>query len=436
MLSSLLTFALVTLAVLVSSADAQAATTWGFCFKSSSLADSPYGPWSVATGGLLTVSAPFFFNDSGTAASGGGMRWAQTVTAATVSRTQYNRDGTTSQASLVLGTKGVQGSDMLFFNSTPYTDWNGINFAVVSSTDMPFSGATGSNSWIVYPNDFPVREVELYYDLPAYNYPTEYHHDNQTNAVMTVQVGSAPSCTPDALPQAQQPSALTYQFCYQAYGAAAGSVPAWQVAIQGTFLTKTSASTSAISGQSGLYILTVTGTRTQTAGSNTTTTPIVGQTWHNSGGGDANEYGDDPLLMTSSPYLVPGKGFVFYTGFQFAYANGTVEAVDNYYARVNALPMAVSGSSVYERQGPTPDWSGFAVQCGCSLMTCPLITASANAATSGVVNASSCIAVSKSMSPSGATCSTSGNNNNGAAHTAVGTATLLLALATAAVMAQ
>ena len=429
MLSSLFSFALVALSLLVPSTVAQA-TTWGFCFKSSSLADSPYGPWSVATGGLLTVGPLFFFDNTNTSASGGGMRWAQTVTGATVSRTQLNRDGTTSTAQLVLGTVGVQGSDMLFFNSTPYTDWNGIAFQVQSSSDLPFSGATGSNSWIVYPNNFPTQQVELYYDLPAYNYPTEYHHDNQTNAVMTVQAGSAPDCTPNALPQAQQATALTYQFCYQAYAAAVGSVPAWQVAIQGTFLTKTAAATSAISGQTGLYILSVTGTRTQQAGTNTTSTPIVGQTWHNSGGGDANEYKDDPLLTSAAPYLVPGYGFVFYTGFLFAYPNGSVETVDNPYAKVNALPLAVTGSSVTERQGPTPDWSGFAVSCGCSQMTCPLITASSSAATSGVVN-SSCSATSKSTSAT--TCSTSGGNN-GAAHLTISAATLFVALIVSAAM--
>ena len=300
-----------------------------------------------------------------------------------------------------------------------YTDWNGIAFQVQSSSDKPYSG---SNSWIVYPNDFPTQQVELYYDLPTYTYPTEYHHDNQTNGVMTIQQGSAPSCTPAPITAALQSSVLTFQFCYQAYAAATASVPAWQVAIQGTFLTKTSTYTSPISSQTGLYILSVTGTRSQQAGSNSSSTPIVGQTWHNSGGGDGNEWNDDPLLMTSAPFLVPNYGLALYMGYLFGYANGTTETVDNYYAQVLVDPLGVSGTTVTERQGPTPDFSSFAVSCGCSLMTCPMITSSGSAATGSGVS-TSC----GSTTPG--TCGSTGfaGNSNAAAHIAVSAATLLLA---------
>ena len=109
---------LVVLSVLAWSAVAQS-TTYSFCFTSSSLPNSPYGPWSVATQGTLTLSAPFWFNVSGTPANAGGARYAQTVTAVTGSRTQLNRDGTTSSATLGLCATGVQGSDNQFYNNTP-----------------------------------------------------------------------------------------------------------------------------------------------------------------------------------------------------------------------------------------------------------------------------------------------------------------------------
>ena len=424
-------FSLAVLSLLASSAAAQYTSTWGFCFTASSLPNSPYGPWSVATGGTLTVGAPYFYNNSGTPAASGGLRWAQNVMSASVTRTQYNRDGTVSTATLGLATAGVQGSDLVFFNSTPYTDWNGIAFAVQSSSDKPYSG---SNTWIVYPNNFPVQAVELYYDLPAYNYPTEYHHDNQTNGAMVVQAGSAPSCKPAALPSSMQCAALTYQFCYQAYAAAANGQPAWQTSIQGTMLTKTSAAASSITGANGLYILSVTGTRMQSvSGGAATSVPIVGQTWHNSGGGDANEYTDDPLLSATAPFISSTNGFVLYTGSQFSYPNGSMEAINNGYALVNADPLGVSGSSVIEQQGPTPDWSAMAVSCSCSQMTCPLISSSANAAQSSGTT-SGCNAQSQSMS--GAQCTTSGSptcsapsGSSGAAQLTVSVATVLVAVA-------
>ena len=49
-----------------------------------------------------------------------------------------------------------------------WTDWNGICFQVSSSTNSP----AGTTNWIVYPNDFPTQQVELYYDLPTYNSTT------------------------------------------------------------------------------------------------------------------------------------------------------------------------------------------------------------------------------------------------------------------------
>ena len=311
-----------------------------------------------------------------------------------------------------------------------WLDWDGICFSVLTSSDKPFSG---SSNWVVYPNDFPTQQVELYYDLPVLTYPSEYHTDNSTNGVLSVQPNTAPTCTPAAITAPLVQSALTYQFCYQAYAAAAGSTSAWQVAIQGTFLTNTTFSTSTISGQNGLFIYTVTGTRTQNVGSTQTSTYIVGQTFHNSGTTivDLNEYKDDPLLMASSPFLVPGYGLVLYTNTQFTYPNGTAESINNQYALVNADPLVVSGSSIIEQQGPKPDWSGFAVQCSSSCLSCPLITSSSNAAASSTVS-TSCSAVSSSTAPP-STCT--GSGSNGASHLTVSAATLLLAsIATSAVM--
>ena len=317
---------------------------------------------------------------------------------------------------------------LLFVKHLRWLDWDGICFSVTSSSDRPFSG---SNNWIVYPNDFPTQQVEIYYDLPVLNYPSEYHTDNATNGVFTVQAGSAPTCTPAAITTPLVTSALTYQFCYQAYAAASGSVPAWQVAIQGTFLTNTTFGTSTISGQNGLFIYSVTGTRTQSVGGTQSSVNVVGQTFHNSGTTivDKNEYNDDPLLTANSPYLVPGYGFVLYTDKQFTYPNGTAETIDNAYALVTADPLWVSTASgaVVEKQGPTPDWSGFAISCSCSTMTCPLITANSSAASSSSAT-TSCSAVSKSTSAT--TCS--GSGGNGASHVAVGATTLIAAAAAAA----
>ena len=440
-----LAYVALVLSLLVSSTIAQYTTSWGICFTNTNKPGSPYGPWSVATSALLQVGAPFYFNDPvGTPASAGGLRWAQNVTSATGSRTQLNRDGTTSTATLTLGTKGVQGSDLLFFNNTPYTDWNGIVFQVVTSSDQPYPGST---SWIVYPNDFPTQQVELYYDLPVLKYPSEYHTDNSTNGNITIQAGGVvPNCVPAPITTALQPSALTYQFCYQAYSTS--STPAWQVAISGTFLTQPAYSTSTISGQCGLYILSVTGTRTQQIGTNASTSVnIVGQTFHNSGTTivDKNEYNDDPLLQPSSPFLVPNYGFVFYTDNQFTYPSGVAETINNAYAKVDADPLAVSGSSVTEQQGPTPTFSNFAVSCGCSgTLTCPLITSSSAAAVSGSAS-SSCNAVSQSTSYT--TCSTTSSvssnssgtctpsSSNGATKSALSATTLLAAtLATSAAL--
>ena len=282
----------------------------------------------------------------------------------------------------------------------------------------------------MYPNDFPTQQVEIYYDLPVLTYPSEYHTDNATNGIFSVQPNTAPTCTPAAITTPLVSSALTYQFCYQAYAAAAGSQPAWQVAIQGTFLTNTSTSTSTISGQNGLFIYSVTGTRTQQVNGNTTTVYVVGQTFHNSGTTivDKNEYNDDPLLQATSPYLVPGYGLVLYTSSQFAYPNGTAETINNQYALVDADPLWVnSANAVIEQSGPTPDWSGFAISCSCSAMTCPLITSSSSAASSSSATAS-CNAVSSSTSAS--TCAT-GGSGNAAAHITLSAVTLPILLATA-----
>ena len=314
---------------------------------------------------------------------------------------------------------------------------------MVTSTDTPFQG---SGNWIVYPNDFPTQQVEIYYDLPVLSYPSEYHTDNSTNGVLTiVPGGTAPTCTPAPLSGlgTMQTTALTYQFCYQAYAAASGSTPAWQVAIQGTFLTAPNSSTSTISGKCGLFIYTVSGTRTQSVGGTQSSVYVAGQTYHNSGTTivDLNEYKDDPLLQQSAPFLVPNYGFVLYTNTNFTYPNGVAQTINNQYAQVPADPLWVGGSnSVYEQDGPTPDWSNFAVSCGCSVMSCPLITSSSNAASSSSAT-STCNAISQgtTLTPS-TVCSTAKGNyngsyscsNNGAAHTTLSTLALLLALTTLA----
>ena len=391
MSASVLFVFLVVLSLAVSSV--AESSTWGLCYLSSSLPSSPYGPWSVALQGTLTVGPYFFFNDSGTPPAAGGARWAQQVTAASLMRFQLNRDGTSSFATLGLATLGAQGSDNLFFNTTPYTDWNGLTFQVLTSSDRPYPQA---HDWIVFPNDFATQQIALFYDLPTYQSPSEYHFDNQTDAVIIIQPDTAPSCSPVPMPPSLHSPALTYQFCYQAYAAASGSQPAWQVAIQGTFLTTANLITSAISGQTGLYILTVTGTRTQQANGNITTTPIVGQSWHNSGHG-RNEFDDDPLLQLLAPHLVPNYGFVLYTAARFEYPHGGMLTVD-YSAEVNVDPLQVSSSSVIEGQGPKPDWSGLAVSCNCSVMTCPLISTSSSAAVDTNLS-TSCSAISLSTSP-------------------------------------
>ena len=135
MLASILSSAAV-LALLVSSAVAQT-TTWGFCFTSSSLSNSPYGPWSVATYGTLQIGPSYFFNNSGTPAASGGMRNASQVMSASVQRRQLNRDGTVSTATLALATTGLQGSDNLFFTTAPSAHEHTTQHARDCSTSTP-----------------------------------------------------------------------------------------------------------------------------------------------------------------------------------------------------------------------------------------------------------------------------------------------------------
>ena len=421
--------------ILVHPIVSQSTLTFGFCFTDSSKAGSPYGPWSVATWGTLVVNASGYI--TAVDQHGGGGRYGYNVLSASMQRVQNNRDGTQSTATLGLCPIGTQGSDNILYNDTKptWTDWNGICFSVRTSSDSP---VPGSSNWILFPNDFPTQQIEIYYDLPALTYPSEYHTDNSTNGLITITPNAVapPTCTPAAISTPLVNSALTYQFCYQAYAAAQRSTPAWQVSIQGTFLTNTSVSVSTISGQSGLFIYQVTGTRTQlVAGGAPSSVHVVGQTWHNSGTtiADKNEYNDDPLLLANAPYLVPGYGLVLYTDKQFTYPNGSLSAVNNQYALVNADPLVVSGSSVVEQQSPTPDFSSFAVSCSCSQMTCPLITSSSAASTSTTASAS-CTAVSKSTTA--ATCTSGGSGGgNGAARLTGRTAPFLsAALAVSAVM--
>ena len=94
-------------------------TVFSFCFTSQSLPNSPYGPWSVATGGQITVTGAAF-NVTDTSAQNGGQRLGYTATGASVTRTQINRDGTTSTAQLnSLCQTGVQGSDNRLFQTAP-----------------------------------------------------------------------------------------------------------------------------------------------------------------------------------------------------------------------------------------------------------------------------------------------------------------------------
>ena len=117
MIASIVLAAIVALSALVSPSVAQT-SVYSFCFTSSSMANSPYGPWSVATTGQLTVnSTAYFVND--TASSGGGQRMAYDIKSASGTRTQLNRDGSTSTAQLGLCPTGTQGSDNRLFQAAP-----------------------------------------------------------------------------------------------------------------------------------------------------------------------------------------------------------------------------------------------------------------------------------------------------------------------------
>lgn len=311
---------------------------------------------------------------------------AYSILSANAARTQLNRDGTTSTATLGLCTTGIQGSDNVLYQSAPWTDWNGFCLSVLTSTDRPFSSAT---NWIVYPNNFPTQQVEIYYDLPTYTYPTEYHEDEQSNAQMTVvnSTGTMPTCTPALITTALQTSVLTYQFCYQAYAAAKGATQAWQVAIQGAFVTQSALTTSPSSNQPGLYILSVSGTRTQLLANGTqSVTPIAGQAFVRSGGGDGTELNADPYLIGSAPHITSG-GTILYMATPFTFPDGTVP-LDNSYARVNNDNLKASSGVVTEANGPAPDWSGMALSCSATPMTCPTIGSSASAAVDTVSSSS------------------------------------------------
>ena len=122
MLASLLLLSLcLFLSVFVPSVVAQTATTqFGFCFTNTNKPGSPYGPWSVATSGVLTVNSTLYFVTK-QPTTGGGQRYGYDVLSATGSRTQLNRDGSTSSATLGLCPNGKQGSDNVVYNSSSPT---------------------------------------------------------------------------------------------------------------------------------------------------------------------------------------------------------------------------------------------------------------------------------------------------------------------------
>ena len=118
--ASLFVSLLLVLSLCVPTTVAQTAV-YGFCFTDSSKPGSPYGPWSVATWGTLTVNSTSFVSTVST--SGGGGRPAYQVMSASAQRLQLNRDGTQSTAQLGLCPVGTQGSDaVLYTNNQPTSD--------------------------------------------------------------------------------------------------------------------------------------------------------------------------------------------------------------------------------------------------------------------------------------------------------------------------
>ena len=100
-----------------------AQTTSQFCYTATSSPTSPYGPWSVAIYGTVTVTSG-------------------NLTTGTATRTQTNWDNSTSVATLALAAVGSSGADNVLTSSSPFVDASGWLFAVVTSTD------SANNTWV------------------------------------------------------------------------------------------------------------------------------------------------------------------------------------------------------------------------------------------------------------------------------------------------
>ena len=332
--------------------------------------------------------------------SAGGGRLANLIVNASAVRTQVNRDGSVQTAQLSLCALGVQGSDQYVYQGQPWTDWNGFCLQVVTATDLP----AGQPGWLVYPNGFPSKQVEVYYNLPSQNYPNIYHADNPFNPQLSI--SSQPlSCTaPSTMPQVARATAA-YQFCYQAYSVAGSPSGAWQSSVGGMLTTLATPGLTALSSVGltgptyGQYVLAVSGTRLAQNGSGSSTNPIVGVSWINPGGLDGNDGNPDPFILPTTPHLsgvcalsavaFGNKsdaclgGLILYAANPFYFANG-YEQIDSPYALVNAVDLRLVNGSVFEASGPVPTFSQLSVAplaAGSSPAACPLITSAAAAST-------------------------------------------------------
>ena len=385
---------LAVLALLASLLSVAAQTsTVNFCYTSSSYPNSPYGPWTIVVSGTLTINSTSFIPSLSLApVTAGGGRPGNLVVAAAATRTQTNRDGSVSTATLNLCTAGVQGSDQIVYKSAPFTDWNGFCLNVTSASDL----ADGQPGWLVNPNGFPSRAIEIYHDLPSQSYPNIYHSDEPFNPYLNISASTISCVAPSTAPQTQ-PATTQYSFCYQAYGTASG-LP-WSSSIGGVIKTLSTTGLTASSALGltaatyGQYVLSATGTRLQQIGTNgSTTNPIVGLSWIHPGGLDGNDGLPDPYLLPSKPHLTgycptPSNssatcfgGLVLYAANAFYFPNN-VETIDSYYAQVNAIDLRHVNGAIIEANSAAPTYSNFAVAAGSSAPSCPLITSSASVST-------------------------------------------------------
>ena len=372
----------------------QQTSTVNFCYTSSSFPNSPYGPWTIVVQGTLTLNSTSYIPSLNLApVSAGGGRPGNNILAASATRTQTNRDGSVSTAQLNLCTAGVQGSDQIVYKTVPFTDWNGFCLNVTSASDL----ADGQPGWLVFPNGFPSRSIEIYYDLPSQSYPNIYHGDEPFNPNLTVSASPLTCTAPSTAPQTSSPQSV-YGFCYQAYGTTTGSALPWSASIGGvlkTLSTQGLTASSALgftSSTYGQYVLSATGTRLQQIGTNASTSnPIVGLSWIHPGGLDGNDGLPDPFLLASKPHLTglcPNVssptcfgGLVLYAANPFFFPNN-VETIDSSYALVNAIDLRNVNGAIIESNSATPTFSQFAVAPSSgSAPACPLISSAAAAST-------------------------------------------------------